>query len=126
VPHQALGGAHPGDLYTPSARVYVPPGEPDYPFHDRTLRGTRCDRHCIRRRKINLSNVFAGQTVGICEVDDRIWLVSFMQYDRGFFDKDEDRVEPGPHPFTPDNVLTMCPEYTSNKMARPERLTRIA
>jgi putative transposase len=126
VPHQALGGAHPGDLYTPSARVYVPPGEPDYPFHDRTLRGTRYDRHCIRRRKINLSNVFAGQTVGICEVDDRIWLVSFMQYDRGFFDKDEDRVDPGPHPFTPDNVLTMCPEYTSIKMARPERLTRIA
>jgi putative transposase len=109
-PHQALGGAYPGDLYTPSARVYVPPGEPDYPFHDRTLRVTRCGRLCIGRRKINLSNVFAGQTVGIREVDDRIWLVSFMQYDLGFFDQDEDRVEPGPNPFTPDKVLTMCPE----------------
>jgi putative transposase len=109
-PHQALGGAYPGDLYTPSARVYVPPGEPDYPFHDRTLRVTRCGRLCIGRRKINLSNVLAGQTVGIREVDDRIWLVSFMQYDLGFFDQDEDRVEPGPNPFTPDKVLTMCPE----------------
>jgi len=109
-PHQALGGAYPGDLYTPSARVYVPPAEPDYPFHDRTLRVTRCGRLCIGRRKINLSNVFAGQTVGIREVDDRIWLVSFMQYDLGFFDQDEDRVEPGPNPFTPDKVLTMCPE----------------
>jgi putative transposase len=109
-PHQALGGAYPGDLYTPSARVYVPPDEPDYPLHDRTLRVTRCGRLCIGRRKINLSNVFAGQTVGIREVDDQIWLVSFMQYDLGFFDQDEDRVEPGPNPFVPDKVLTMCPE----------------
>lgn len=109
-PHQALGGAYPGDLYTPSGRVYVSPEEPDYPFHDRTLRVTRCGRLCIGRRKINLSNVFAGQTVGIREVDDQVWLVSFMQYDLGFFDQDEDRVEPGPNPFTPDKVLTMCPE----------------
>ena len=26
-PHQALGGAYPGDLYTPSARFYTPPPE---------------------------------------------------------------------------------------------------
>lgn len=30
-PHQALGGAYPGDLYSPSARVYEPPAEPEYP-----------------------------------------------------------------------------------------------
>jgi putative transposase len=54
--------------------------------------------------------VFTGQTAGIREVDDRIWLVSFMQYHLGFFDQDEHRVEPGPNPFTPDKVLTLCPE----------------
>jgi len=60
-PHQALNGAYPGDIYTPSARVYEPPGEPEYPYHDRAVRVTRCGRLCIGRRKINLSSVFAGQ-----------------------------------------------------------------
>ena len=62
------------------------------------------------RRKINLSRVFAGQLVGIREVDDQIWLVSFLDFDLGFFDKDEGRVEPGPYPFVPEKVLTMSPE----------------
>jgi hypothetical protein len=28
--------------------------------------------------------VFAGQNVGVKEVSDKIWLVSFMDYDLGF------------------------------------------
>jgi hypothetical protein len=36
----------------------------------------RCGCICIGRRKIYLSFVFAGQTIGIREVDDQIWLVS--------------------------------------------------
>ena len=52
----------------------------------------------------------AGQLVGIREVDDQVWQVSFLEYDLGYFDQDEDRVEPGPNPFAPDRVLTMCPE----------------
>jgi putative transposase len=110
-PHQALGGAYPADLYTPSARLYrLPLPEPDYPYHDRTVRVTRCGRICIGKRKINLSKVFAGQCVGIREVDEQIWLVSFMHYDLGFFDQDEGRVEPAPNPFGPEKVLTMSPE----------------
>ena len=103
-PHQSLNGAYPGDIYTPSPRIYVPPPEPDYPFHDRSVRVTRCGRICIGKRKINLSQVFAGQTVGIREVEDQIWLVSFLDYDLGFFDQDEGRVEPAPNPFAPVNV----------------------
>ena len=68
-------------IHTPSARAYRPPDEPEYPFHDRTVRVTRCGRICIGKRKINLSTVFAGQMVGIREVADEIWLVSFMDYD---------------------------------------------
>ena len=109
-PHQALNGAYPGDLYTPSARVYQPPPDPEYPYHDRTVRVTRCGRICIGRRKINLSTVFAGQCVGVREVDEQIWLVSFMHYDLGFFDRDEGRVEPAPNPFVPQKVLTMSSE----------------
>ena len=32
----------------------------------------------IQRRKINLSQVFAGQKVGVKQTADHIWLVSFM------------------------------------------------
>lgn len=109
-PHQALNGAYPGDLYTPSAQPYLPPPEPEYPFHDRTVRVTRCGRICLGKRKINLSQVFAGQCVGIREIDEQIWLVSFMHYDLGFFDQDEGRIEPAPNPFAPETVLTMSPE----------------
>lgn len=101
-PHRALSGRYPGEVYTPSPRVYRPPEDPQYPFHDRTVRVTRCGRICIGHRKVNLSTVFAGQLVGIREVEDRIWLVSFMDYDLGYFDEEEARVEPGPNPFVPE------------------------
>jgi len=100
-PHQALNGQYPAEVYTPSARVYRLPDEPEYPFHDRTVRITQCGRICIGRRKINLSVVFAGQTVGIREVSDKIWLVSFINYDLGVFDEEVGRVEPTSNPFVP-------------------------
>jgi hypothetical protein len=109
-PHQALGGAYPAEIYTPSARRYEPPRDPEYPFHDRTVRVTRCGRICLGSRKINLSTALAEQLVGIREVDDQVWQVSFLEYDLGYFDRDQDRVEPGANPFAPDTVLTMCPE----------------
>lgn len=109
-PHQSLGGRYPGELYTPSAREFFHPDAPEYPFHDRTIKITQCGRICIGRRKIHLSTVFAGQYVGIREIADRIWLVSFMDYDLGFFDLDENRVEPvGENPFAP-KVLPMSSE----------------
>jgi transposase InsO family protein len=100
-PHQALNMKYPGELYTPSTRIYRVPDEPVYPFHDRTVRITHCGRICIGKRKINLSRVFAGQLVGIREVSDQIWLVSFMDFDLGFFDQDEGRIEPAANPFLP-------------------------
>tara|TARA_R110002110_G_C13349157_1_gene708436 strand:+ start:104 stop:1270 length:1167 start_codon:yes stop_codon:yes gene_type:complete len=109
-PHQSLGGRYPSELYTPSPREFFHPDAIEYPFHDRTIRVTQCGRICIGRRKINLSTVFAGQYVGIREIADRIWLVSFMDYDLGFFDQDENRVEPvGDNPFAP-KVLPMSSE----------------
>jgi putative transposase len=64
----------------------------------------------MHRKKINISTVLAGQRLGIREVDDCIWLVSFLDYDLGFFDRQEDRVEPGPNPFAPEKVSTISPE----------------
>ena len=109
-PHQGLGGRYPGELYTPSAKTYHPPEPLEYPFHDRTIRVTQCGRICIGRRKINFSVVFAGQEIGIREVDDGVWLVSFMDFDLGFFDNHDNRVAPvGQNPFAP-KVLPMSSE----------------
>lgn len=105
-PHQALNMKYPAELYTPSVKIYQPPPEPEYPFHDKIIRVTQCGRICIKKRKINLSTVFAGQLVGIREVSDQMWLVSFMKFDLGYFDEEECRVEPIDNPFVP-KVLPM-------------------
>jgi putative transposase len=108
-PHQALGMKVPADVYTPSPRVYRGVEDLDYPFHDWSITVTHCGRICFKGRKINLSHVFAGQTVGVKQTDDRIWLVSFMQYDLGYFDDETCRLEPIDNPFGP-TVLPMSPE----------------
>jgi hypothetical protein len=66
-------------------------GLPDvsYPFHDRDIVVTACGRICLHRKKINVSVVLAGHTLGIKEVDDGIWLVSFMDYDLGYIDLEQ-------------------------------------
>jgi putative transposase len=53
----------------------------------------------LRRRKINLSTVFAGQNVGVKKVSDKIWLVTFMHYELGFFDHEACRLESADNPF---------------------------
>ena len=108
-PHQALNMQRPAERYVPSTRPYRGLPELDYPFHDRTATVTTCGRICFDRRKINLSVVFAGQSVGIKQVSDEIWLVSFMDYDLGYFDQETCRLEPIENPFGP-KVLPMSPE----------------
>jgi putative transposase len=92
-PHQALAMKYPAELYLPSPRLYCGLDELKYPSHDRTITVTHCGRICFGRRKINLSTVFAGQNVGVKEVGDKIWLVTIMDYDLGFFDHETGRLE---------------------------------
>jgi hypothetical protein len=60
----------------------------------------------LHRKKINLSKSLAGQAVGIKEVEDGIWLVSFMDYDLGYVDLEERTLQPLNNPFGP-KVLPM-------------------
>ena len=108
-PHQALGMKVPADLYVRSPRVYRGLEELTYPFHDTTLTVTHCGRICFKGHKVNLSQVFAGQNVGVTQVGERTWLVTFMQYDLGYFDDKTCRLEPIDNPFGP-KVLPMCSE----------------
>ena len=98
-PHQAINMRYPGEVYQPSIRIYN--GLPDvfYPYHDKTITVTNCGRICIKNRKINLSQALSGQDIGVTEVEDKIWLVTFMHYDLGFFDEDTCRIEPTANPF---------------------------
>lgn len=98
-PHEALAMKTPAEHYAPSTRLYagLPPVE--YPFHDRDLIVTACGRICMHRKKINLSTVLAGQRVGLKEVDDAIWLVSFMHYDLGYIDLEQRTLQPLDNPF---------------------------
>ena len=107
-PHQALDMKYPAEHYLPSPRPYRGLSQLDYPFHDRTITVTHCGRICFGRRKINLSTVFAGQNVGVKEVSDKIWLVSFMDYDLGFFDHETGQLGSADNPFAA-KVLPMSP-----------------
>ena len=100
-PHQALDMKCPGELYTPSQRSYQGLSELAYPFHDRAILVTACGRLCLHRKKINISTVLAGQTLGIKEVDEGIWLVSFMHYDLGYIDLEQKTLQPLDNPFGP-------------------------
>jgi hypothetical protein len=57
----------------------------------------RAGRHS-RSRDINVSQVFAGQKVGVKQVDEHVWLVTFMHYDLGYFDDETGRLEPIDNP----------------------------
>jgi len=107
-PHEAINMRYPGELYTPSPRTYSGLPDLEYPFHDHTITVTRCGRICMGPLKINLSQAFAGQRVGVKQVEDKIWLVSFMRYDLGFFDGQCTRVECAPNPFSA-KVSAMSP-----------------
>jgi len=53
------------------------------------------------KEKIYFSTSLAGQAVGIKEVEDDIWLVSFMDYDLGYIDLEEKTLRPLNNPFGP-------------------------
>ena len=108
-PHQGLAMKVPADLYARSSRVYRGLDELTYPFHDATFTVTQCGRICFKGQKVNLSQVFAGQNVGVTQVGERVWLVTFMRYDLGYFDDETCRLEPIDNPFTP-KVLPMSSE----------------
>ena len=67
---------------------------------------THCGRLCFKGRKVNLSHVFAGQNVGVPQVGERIGLVTFMDYDLGYFDDETCRLEPIENPL--DRKCYLC------------------
>src|SRR5829696_8241121 len=100
-PHEALAMKCPAEVYSASPRAYDGLPELTYPLHDHDVLVTSCGRICMHRKRVNISTVLAGQRLGIKEVDDGIWIVSFMRYDLGFIDLEQRTLQPLDNPFGP-------------------------
>jgi transposase InsO family protein len=100
-PHEALAMKTPAAVYEPSECRYQGLPQLTYPLHDRDVLVTACGRICMHRKRISISHVLAGQRVGIKEVDEGIWIVSFMQYDLGYIDLEQKTLQPLDNPFGP-------------------------
>ncbi|MCR4265298.1 IS481 family transposase [Nitratireductor sp. ZSWI3] len=98
-PHEGIAMRVPAEAYTPASRPYDGLPDVEYPFHDKDILVTACGRICMMRKKINVSTVLAGQRLGIKEVDDGIWLVSFMRYDLGYIDLEQRTLQTIDNPF---------------------------
>lgn len=87
-PHEALGMRTPDDLYTPSMRTLAPL-EPAsiYAFDD--LQAVVSDHGHVAfsgpRIKFFLSAVLSGYPIGLRELDDGAWLVSYMRLSLGHY-----------------------------------------
>ena len=88
-PHEALGMRCPAEVYTPSTRAFPEElAELEYPLHDETRTVRACGHINLFRRNssVYLSTALAGERVGLRELEDDRWLVSFMSIDLGIID----------------------------------------
>ena len=76
----------PAELCAASPRTYQGLPQIDYAMHDRDALVTAWGRIRMHKNKINISTVMAGQRLGLKEVDDGIWVATFMAYDLRYID----------------------------------------
>jgi hypothetical protein len=83
-PHEALEMKRPAEVYQPSPRAF--PGKLPalaYPTHDDTLLVGPTGLIRFEKRTLHLTAALAGETVGIRELQDDTWVVTFMHRDLG-------------------------------------------
>jgi len=77
-PHEALGQRAPAEFYEPSPRSYPDPlPQVEYPGHFEVRRVRRNGLIKWQGSDLFLSEVLAGESVGLEEVDDGIWSLHF-------------------------------------------------
>ncbi len=88
-PHEALGDRVPASVYQPSPRrLPLVLEDPSYPLHD-LVRTVLCGGvvHMHSGHRFNLSCALEGELVGLREVDERRWLVTFIEMNLGHYDE---------------------------------------
>lgn len=87
-PHHGIELRRPAELYVPSSRSCPAEiSDVEYPTHDLVRRVAENGRICVTRRDVFLvTNALAGQCLGLREVADGLWLVSFLDLALGHYD----------------------------------------
>jgi len=98
-PHEALGMKTPSEVYKSSGREYKGLSDLEYPFHEKEKRISIQGEIVLSRKiRVFVSTILSGQLVGLTEIDDGIWKVTFMDYDIGCFDEDSCKFSPLDNP----------------------------
>lgn len=78
--HEGLGMRAPAELYADSVRPWqCRPKEAEYPSHWEVRRVRATGEMKLPGGTVFLSQALAGEAVGLCEVADRIWRVSYRR-----------------------------------------------
>jgi transposase InsO family protein len=87
-PHEAIAMQRPADRYQRSERHYTGLPEPDYPLADdvRTV-GANASIFMPDGNRCHLTHALVGQRVGIREVTDGKWLITFAGLNLGHYDE---------------------------------------
>ncbi len=89
-PHEALGQQPPGTAYQSSPRkMTAASGALEYPLHDDVHTVDRSGHVRILRGRgplVYLSSVLAGERIGVRELEDGRWLLTFAALDLGWVD----------------------------------------
>lgn len=87
-PHEALGMSTPAKVYQPSGRTFI--AKPlDYPLHDDVVKVDRSGHTNIVRGRggsFFVSGALAGERIGIRELENDTWLLTFAGIDLGVYD----------------------------------------
>jgi len=96
-PHEALGDQTPATFYTPSDNPLPKQDpEPTYPLHDVTKRLNKNGCVCFGSpcHVYSIGRALSYEPIGLREVEDGRWLVTFAQLDLGYLDLRERKFEP--------------------------------
>jgi transposase InsO family protein len=87
-PHEALEMRTPSELFVRSSRVMptvVP--DPSYPLHDDSLRVNAAGRISLLRTHVFVGTALSNELVGVREIDENSWLITFANVDLGIWRK---------------------------------------
>ncbi len=90
-PHEALSMKTPTSVHKKSDRKFPELlEEPSYPLHDMSCYVSKSGTvYTGSRGNFALSSLFGGETIGLREVEENMWLVSFTDMDLGHYDEKE-------------------------------------
>ena len=112
---EALGSVREGAVIAAFACLFAGRGLPD------AIRTDNGVPIASPNALFNVSTVLAGQKLGLKEVDDGIWLISFMHYDLGYIDLEQKTLLLIDNPFGK-RLSSMFPGRTRENLERAKGL----